>query len=276
MSFKITTLCENTVPISAGLIGEHGISFTIEHDGAAVLFDTGQGMGLLDNAVRLGKDLSAVDVVILSHGHYDHTGGLPAVFAKSPGVKLVAHPDIFQEKMGVLPGKEPKAIGLPLKRTTIEKNADLILTTGPWSLSDRIMTTGEVPMKAQFEKIDAGLFVRSNGELMPDEMRDDLSLILKTEAGVVVVLGCCHRGVVNTMTRAKELTGEDRVHALIGGMHLERASPEQLEATMSALDQGGVEIIAVSHCTGLEAAAKMRAALGPRVTFNRVGSVFEF
>ena len=276
MSFKISTLCENTVPISAGLIGEHGISFYIEHDGGAALFDTGQGMGLLGNAEKLGKDLSAVDVVILSHGHYDHTGGLPAVFAKSPGVKLVAHPDIFQEKMGVLPGKEPKAIGIPLKKATIEKNADLVLTAEPWSLSDRIMTTGEVPMKTQFEKIDKGLLVRSGEELVKDEVRDDLSLILKTGAGVVVILGCCHRGVVNTMARVKELTGEDRVHALIGGMHLERALPEQLDATIGVLERSGVEIIAVSHCTGLEAAAKMRAALGSRVTFNRVGSVFEF
>lgn len=276
MMFTITTLCENTVPISQGLVGEHGLSFLIESEDGSFLFDTGQGIGLESNAKKLGKDLSCVSRIILSHGHYDHTGGLESMLETGKGLRIVAHPDIFQEKVGVLPGREPVKIGITLERGTLEERAELVLTQEPHRIEDTVLTTGEVPMKTPFESIDPGLLVQKGGELVRDELLDDLSLILRTASGLVVVVGCSHRGIVNIIEHARRITKEDNIRAVLGGMHLERASEEQLAHTISYFESLGSEKIVMSHCSGLEASSKVKNALGDRVVFNRVGATFEF
>lgn len=276
MHFKITTLCENTVPISIGLVGEHGLSFLIEGPDHVILFDTGQGLGLARNAVKLGKDLGHVDHVVLSHGHYDHTGGLEAVFEASPGVTLVAHPDVFDEKMGVLPGAAPLPIGLPLTRGIVARRTNMVLTREPHRIGQGARTTGEVPMTTSWESVDQGLYVRTPEGLKKDEVLDDLALVLDSETGPVVVVGCSHRGIINILRAVRKLTGSDRIRAVLGGMHLQRASDRQLEETIRAFGTYGIEKLVMSHCTGLEASARIREAIGDKVLFNRVGAVFEF
>lgn len=276
MKCTITTLCENTVPISQGLIGEHGLAFFIEYDNRAILFDTGQGISLSTNAEKLRKDLSSVSSIVLSHGHYDHVGGLKDVLERKPGINVIAHPFIFQEKVGVLPGEDPINIGMPFKRDFLNERANIILTEEPYVVTMHMMTTGIIPMRTAYENIDDELFTRVGKDLVRDEILDDLSLILRTNKGVVVVVGCSHRGIVNIIMHVQKLTGERNIHAVLGGMHLERASQEQLEKTIEFFQAFNIEKIVLSHCTGQEASAKIYRALGDRVLFNEVGAVYEF
>jgi 7,8-dihydropterin-6-yl-methyl-4-(beta-D-ribofuranosyl)aminobenzene 5'-phosphate synthase len=275
MTCRITTLCENTVPVSRGLVGEHGLSMLIECDEGTVLFDTGQGMGLTENARRLGKDLSRVSSIVLSHGHYDHTGGLLAALEAAGRAKVIAHPDAFLRKVGVLPDGEPLDIGIPFAASDVEGLADLCLTRDPFRVSKGILTTGTIPAVTAFEHVDEGLFVEKAGELVRDDVADDLALILESPRGSIVIAGCSHRGVVNALLHARQLTGDERIAAVIGGMHLARASAAQLEGTIRAFAEMKVGKIVMSHCSGLEASSAVRAALGEKVAFNRVGSSFE-
>ncbi len=276
MKCMITTLCENTVPISQELVGEHGLAFFIEYDNEAILFDTGQGIGLSANAEKLGIDLSSISNIVLSHGHYDHTGGLKDALEQKPGINVIAHPLIFQEKVGILPGKDPITIGMPFKRDFLSERANIILTEEPYAITLHMMTTGIIPMKTAYEKVDDELFARVGKGLVRDEILDDLSLILRTNKGVVIVVGCSHRGIVNIIKHVQKLTGEKNIHAVLGGMHLERASAIQLERTIEFFKAFDIEKIVLSHCTGKETSAKIYRALGDRVMFNEVGAVYEF
>ena len=274
---KITTLVENTVMTSQGHIGEHGLSFLVEHDSGKLLFDTGQGMALLNNAEKLGFCVQDFKKVVLSHGHYDHAGGLKRLVECGVSFELIAHPDAFDEKLALFPGKGFIPIGIPGgKEFFIENNVPLHLEVGPVEIAPGITTTGEIPMKTDFEKIEPMLFVRKNGKEIPDPLADDQALILETEKGVVVLLGCAHRGVVNTLNHIAEITGVKTVHAVIGGLHLERAHESQIQKTIEALCEFDPKVIGVTHCTGIRAIVPLINAFGNKVVQSSVGTALNF
>ncbi len=279
MKLDITTLSENTAGINvntAGLVnflGEWGLSILVETDEANVLLDTGQSTSASYNADILGIDLSRVDRIVLSHGHFDHTGGLRQVLRKMrKRVEIIAHPDIWQPKYSHRAGKE-RYIGIPFQRQELESlGASFKLTTKPTKITDNIMTTGEIPMVTEYEQIDPDLVVKEDGGFKPDKLRDDQALIVKSDSGLVVILGCAHRGIINTLYHARKLTGVEQVHTVMGGCHLFRAPQKQLQATISALKELGVQRIGVSHCTGLAAAAVMAQEFGDQFFFNNAGT----
>jgi 7,8-dihydropterin-6-yl-methyl-4-(beta-D-ribofuranosyl)aminobenzene 5'-phosphate synthase len=269
---KITTLVENTVMVSQGHIGEHGLSFLVEHDSGKLLFDTGQGMALLNNAAKLGYSARDFKKVVLSHGHYDHAGGLKPLVESGVSIELTAHPDAFDEKLALFPGKGFIPIGIPGgKEFFIENNVPLRLEAGPVEIAPGIMTTGEIPMKTDFEKIEPMLFVRKGGKEIPDPLADDQALILDTQKGIVVLLGCAHRGVVNTLHHVAGITGAKTVHAVIGGLHLERAPESQIQMTIEALREFDPKMIGVTHCTGIRAVVPIINAFGNKVVQSSVG-----
>jgi len=272
MKVKITMLVENTVGTSQGLIGEHGLSFLVEHDDGKLLFDTGQGMALLNNAVKMGSSPQEFTRVVLSHGHYDHAGGVKTLVESGARFDLIAHPDAFAEKVAMYPGKGFIPIGNPAGTEYLRENGISVkLVSDPLELAPGIMTTGEIPMKTDFEKIEPMLFVRVNGKEMPDPLADDQALIIDTNKGVVVLLGCAHRGVVNTLMRVQELTGKNTVYAVIGGFHLERAPEDQIKKTADALGEFGVRQICPSHCTGIRAVKHILDVFGNKFTAANVG-----
>jgi 7,8-dihydropterin-6-yl-methyl-4-(beta-D-ribofuranosyl)aminobenzene 5'-phosphate synthase len=135
-----------------------------------------------------------------------------------------------------------------------------------------VVTSGEVPMRTEYETIDPALMVLENGEYKPDPLADDQSIFIKTDKGLVAVLGCAHRGVVNHLLRGQELTGIDKVYAVIGGTHLGPASRDRIDKTIRELRRMEVQKVAASHCTGLKAACALDHEFGDSFVFNNAGT----
>ena len=274
MQIKLTTLSENTAS-RVGVLAEWGLSILAEVDNYRVLLDTGLGVSAACNAATLGIDLSEIDKIVLSHGHRDHTGGLRDILnAIRKEVEIIAHPDIWTSKYSRTFGKQEQYAGIPFTREALEDlGASFTLTKEPTWITDNIVTTGEISMHTEYERIDRDLYVKEAGELRPDPLRDDLALIIKAEAGLIVVLGCGHRGIINTLHHAQRLTGVERIHMVIGGTHLIGASREQIDLTVAEVKRLGVQKLGVSHCTGLPAGAILFQEFGDSFFFNNAGRV---
>lgn len=282
MRVRLTTLCENTAA-ALGYTGEWGLGILVEAGGEAVLLDTGLGDSLTRNAMAGNVDLSKVDKVVISHGHADHTGGLRSLLQRlRKRVQIHAHPAIWGKKYTcmTLPGsgeRKCRYIGMPFCREELEGlGAVFNMSREPVWLNEFMVTTGEVPLVTSFEKVDDNMFLRAEDGFVPDTLPDDQALVVKTAGGLVVLLGCAHRGMVNTLLHAQRITGVEKIYAVVGGTHLFRARPEQIEQSIAALRQLGVEKIGVSHCTGLAPAALLAREFGDKFFFNNAGTVVEF
>jgi 7,8-dihydropterin-6-yl-methyl-4-(beta-D-ribofuranosyl)aminobenzene 5'-phosphate synthase len=276
MGIRITTLSENTASIG-DFLAEWGLSMLIETDKTNVLLDTGKGCSSVYNADTLGIDLRAIDKIFLSHGHFDHTGGLHEILRRMrKKVEVIAHPDIWQLKYSRRENEVGRYIGIPFQRSELEGlGAMFVLNENPVKIDDSIMTTGEVPMTTSFEEIDAMLFLKKDSVLQPDQVMDDQALIVRTKAGLVVILGCAHRGMINTLYHARQLTGENKIYAVMGGSHLMDASEERLWQTIAALRDLGIQKLGLCHCTDLRAISLLAQEFGDALFFNKAGTVIE-
>ena len=272
MELHITTLSENTAG-DINLLAEWGLSILVEADGLTILLDTGQSTSASYNADVLGIDLSKIDKIVLSHGHLDHTGGLRQILGKMrKGVEIIAHPDIWAAKYR-RQGQADRYIGIPFQRQELESlGAIFNLTKKSIKITDNIMTTGEIPLVTDFEEIDPELWVKEDTGWQLDKLLDDQALIINTKPGLVVILGCAHRGIINTLYHAQQLTGVKVIHTVLGGSHLSRASEQRIWLTMAALKELGVQRLGMSHCTGLPAAILMAQQFGDNFLFNNTGT----
>ncbi len=270
MSIKITTLSENSA--NPGTLAEWGLSILIEVDGVRVLLDTSQSISVTHNAKLMNIDLSEIDKLVISHGHYDHTGGFKDVLAQTGAIDVVAHPDMWTEKYAIY-GDYQKYIGVPFTREELESlGASFQLTKDPVWITDNIVTTGEIPMTNDYEQIDAGMFIKLGDSFEPDQLLDDLAIGIRTEAGLVIVLGCAHRGMINTIQHLQNITGEQRVYGVLGGTHLVMANPERLTRTTADLRQIGVQKLGVSHCTGFNASCWLANEFPDEFFMNNSGT----
>ena len=271
MAIKITTLSENTA--TARSIGEWGLSMLIEADGKKILFDTGAGTAAMLNVTNMDINLSEVDCIVLSHGHFDHTGGLYDVLRRTGPKQIIAHPDIWANKYGSIDDTPKRFIGIAYRREAFEAmGATFQLSSKPQKISEHTTTTGEIPMMTEYELVETYLCVKEGDELKQDPLADDLSLIIDTDFGLVVILGCAHRGIVNTLMQARKVTGKDDIYAAIGGTHLIHASEKRLDKTAEALLEMGVQYLGVSHCTGFKASAYLANIFGDRFFQNNAGT----
>lgn len=260
-----------------GLAAEHGFSLWLEVSGRRVLFDTGQGAALVPNAAALGCDLSQVDVLLLSHGHYDHTGAVADVVRLAPSSRIFCHSNVFVPRYSIRPDEAPRAISMALpsgEALFSVPDGRVQWVTRPRLIADGIGISGPVPRRHSLEDTGGPFFLDPDG-CTPDSISDDLSLWIETPRGLVVFTGCCHSGLVNTVEHIREASGVEKIHGIIGGLHLVNASRERIEFTCSALREWNPAFVVPCHCTGEEANSYLRAALGDRVTAGYAGLTFD-
>jgi len=278
MKVKITVLCENLVGLLAGL-GEHGFSAFIETDQGNYLFDTGNGHTVVSNSLALNKDLKNIKKIFLSHGHCDHTGGLPEVLKMSGKVNVHSHPQVFLDRIAVLKENEKETkrfVGIPYKKKYLESlGANFVFNNDFIEAGKGLFLTGEVPRKTTFEKPDPRLFAEVDGKTTQDIFLDDQSLIIDTDKGLILILGCAHAGMINIINHVVRKIGKEKFHAIMGGTHLDFLTPEQLEESIETLRKMDIEKIGVSHCTGMRAAFRLQQEFGERFFYGCVGSVLE-
>jgi 7,8-dihydropterin-6-yl-methyl-4-(beta-D-ribofuranosyl)aminobenzene 5'-phosphate synthase len=273
---EVVVLAENTVR-GAGLLGEHGLAYWINADGRKLLFDTGQGKVLPENARQLGLHLGGIEAVALSHGHYDHTGGLNVVLERARRAKVYLHPAALQKKYSRQDKPPHRSIGIPPadERAVRHRARNVTWTTQPSEVVPGVWVTGEIPRMTDFEDV-GGPFYLDRACTQPDPLADDQALYVESAEGIVVLLGCGHAGTVNTLEYVSRIAGRKRIHAVLGGMHLLRASRRRIEATGDALARFKVRVIAPGHCTGGAAVAHLWNRFPSRVTECVTGSRFSF
>jgi 7,8-dihydropterin-6-yl-methyl-4-(beta-D-ribofuranosyl)aminobenzene 5'-phosphate synthase len=257
----VTILVDNFA--DRDLIPEHGFSLWIEAGGEHILFDTGQSNEALQkNAKTLGIDLSITDRLILSHGHYDHTGGIPAVAESAPQLKIHFHPALFSARYSVREGIA-RPIGMTAASiSSLQRMAEKYKfpSREPVQLSDRVFTSGEIRRTCDFERIEEPFYLDGQGTVA-DPVADDQAVYIKTTRGLLVLTGCCHAGVINTLRHIQKISGEKKIHSLIGGLHLRNCGSRRLEQTIDELRQLEITQIIACHCTGENGVEQLSGSL---------------
>lgn len=273
---RITVVVENTAQ-GAGMLAEHGLAYWIEWDGQRMLFDTGQGSVLVGNAYRLGIPLHNADSIVLSHGHYDHTGGLAEVLHNGRAVSLYVHPAAFDAKYARNRDGTAREIGVPVAvQEALHRHAPhVIKTESPTKVSRGLTVTGQVPRSTDFEDTGGPFFLDAACS-KPDPLIDDQSLFFETHEGIVVLLGCEHSGVINTLRYIGQLSGNKPIRAVIGGMHLVNASPARIARTIEEFRHLEVRLLAPCHCTGMAATVALWSAFPGECSMCHVGTTFDF
>lgn len=268
---RLTVLVENR-SARPDLGAEHGFAVLVESRGQAVLFDTGASDLVVRNSRALGIDLSRVRSVALSHGHNDHTGGLSVVLdAVHPQASVHVHPAALERKYAVRPGKPPREIGM----SHVPDRGRLRASTVAQELLPGVLWMGQVPRTTEYEDSGGPFFLDPEGG-MPDPLLDDTSLLISARSGPILLSGCAHSGIVNTLRHAAGLAGGKRFAAVLGGMHLGSASPERIGRTLADLGEFEMGMVGPAHCTGRAAQDAFREAYGRRCRDCPAGTVLEF
>ena len=240
---------------------EHGLSLLIEHEEAKVLLDFGQTNTFMLNAMNLGIDLDSVDVAVLSHGHYDHADGLAYIKNK----KIFAHPDCFLKRYSKVNGKYD---GMAISKDELRKNNELILCKESCEIQSGTYFLTGIPRHYEFEAKD---FPTVLEDRTVDELFDDSGIVVKTANGVVVITGCAHSGICNTVEYAKSVCNNDTIYAVIGGFHL-RQVDENLDKVITYFKGLGVQHLLTGHCTCDAACEIMAHQMPQEVNFQVLGA----
>jgi 7,8-dihydropterin-6-yl-methyl-4-(beta-D-ribofuranosyl)aminobenzene 5'-phosphate synthase len=269
---KITIISDNYVD-TACLVAEHGFSCLIEAESSKILFDTGQGEALLNNMRRLNIPRD-IGMIVFSHGHYDHTGGLSrypdelAEYSKD----IYASRYIFDEHLKKTKGGQYAYIGFEAERTEVEQKYKLHLNGSMTEISKNIFLSGPITRYEEFSA-DTLLYSKVGGEYGKDMFRDEQYLVVKVPEGIHIITGCTHCGAANLLMDAKDKFPETRILSLTGGLHMFRSKEQQVEHVIQFLEKEDVQSINTGHCTGLDAAIQMKQRLGERVSITKAGMV---
>jgi 7,8-dihydropterin-6-yl-methyl-4-(beta-D-ribofuranosyl)aminobenzene 5'-phosphate synthase len=279
MKTIVTILCDNYVGKS-GLIGEHGFCAMIEKGNEKYLWDTSPGMSLPHNLEVLGKNLKGLKGIVLSHGHYDHTGGLKWAVQESGGVKIVAHSAVFSQHMALNrkdPSEAPHYVGCPYSQQELEElGAAFHFVKHTKEIYSEIRFLTDIDRITAQLPTDHHLIIPKGNKFVPDPIEDDASLLLETVDSPVLLLGCAHAGVLNILDHVKHKMGIHKLGAVLGGTHLMFSSTDSIQAFIDRLEEFSVDLIGVSHCTGFKTASELAHHFGNRFVIGSAGSVFTF
>jgi len=272
---RIVIISDNCVA-RPGLLAEHGFAAWVEADGSRLLFDTGQGMALVPNADALRLPLETLGAVVLSHGHYDHTGGLAAVLARNADARLYLHPAAAGAKFARSQAPPHRAIGMPAEaRAALGRAAGRVIRNmAAVEIAAGVVATGEIPRRRP-AAAEGGRFFLDPECCTPDLFADEQALLVRTPAGLVVVTGCAHAGLPATLEWCRALGGGLPVYAVLGGFHLAAATEAELESAAAALEDSDVKVIGACHCTGARGRDFLRSRFPRLVLDTGCGTVWE-
>ena len=273
---RITLLVDHQA-LRPDLETEHGLSFLLEADDDVLLFDAGASGAAFRNAERLGLPWRRISRIVLSHGHADHTGGLEPFLRALPEAKVYLHPRAMTPKYSLHPGRPPRPLSMPQEIHSLlqARMGQLHWATAPMCLGKGIGLTGPILRRHPEEAISGPFFLDPEGR-ETDPLEDDQALWITTDHGLVVLLGCAHAGVANTLDHIRTLAGEKSILAVIGGLHLSAAAESRVQSTLGALREAGVQLVAPVHCTGNVGASAIRNAYGESGNPMSAGESLEF
>lgn len=260
-----------------GFVAEHGFSLWVETGERTILFDTGNEEALSANLKTWGLDLRQLSDLVLSHGHYDHTGGVGTVLETQSNIEVYLHqaamqPRYVRENGGARPVRMPHD---SMQALWGLEDDSIHWLTRPLNITGRAGLSGPIPRHTSYEDSGGAFYFDPGGE-WPDPIEDDNALWLNTRAGLVICVGCSHAGIINTIEAVRTVSGESSVHAVVGGLHLLHASPERLEKTAQRLEDLEIERIVACHCTGDEAYTYLQGRLSCELTRGYAGMFLSF
>ena len=277
MELRITTLIENNPDDEGQLLYEHGFSLFIEVEGKKILFDTGQSGDFIENAKSTNKNLNDLDFCVISHGHYDHSGGLKklvSVIDKFP--QLIVGEEFFKPKYKKIDVSNYQFNGNSFDECFILMNQislrkvkeDMIY------LTKKIIVFHSFFSHTEYEKKNKRFFVKENTDFIQDNFDDEISLGIVTKKGLVVIVGCSHVGIVNILKTISEKVNMP-IYAVIGGTHLIEADEVRIKKTIDAFKEMKIQLVAVSHCTGEEGISFISQQMKEQFLYNNTGKVIE-
>lgn len=279
---KLTVLVENSVAFPflpgnlQGLLGEHGLAVLIDNGDEQILYDTGRGRTLLDNIGQSGHKAENIAKVVISHGHRDHTGALLELVQQRGKTEVYCHPGIFAEKFGKSDQKMNN-IGIPFSRKELEEaGAVFIFSKELQAVGTGVVISGPIPRIHEWEQNAGDFFIKDGETFIRDDFEDDQAVFISRDSGLVIITGCGHAGIINTIEHAMSCFGPQKILAVVGGLHLSGAPEERLALTVSHLKRFEIEKFVVGHCTGFEAMCCLRREFGDRVEPLNVGKHLEF
>lgn len=274
MNFRLTVVVDNEA--ADGLVSEHGFALHIETPEGNMLLDTGQKEAFIPNMERLAIDPGKIFALVLSHGHYDHTGGVAELLKLNSNIEIYLQSAVFQPRYS-LDGETPVQVKMPFAgMDAIMQHRDDCIhwLNRPVAISGAIGITGPISRCNDFEDTGGPFFLDPDGHVV-DSIKDDMALWLHGPDGLIVCVGCCHSGLVNTLHHITARTGENRIAMVIGGLHLLQASPERLSKTVQGLNAFDIRRIVACHCSGKEAVHYLQNHLRAEVSTGYAGLVVE-
>jgi 7,8-dihydropterin-6-yl-methyl-4-(beta-D-ribofuranosyl)aminobenzene 5'-phosphate synthase len=259
---KLTVLMDNTTILDTPYLSESGLSFLIETDDAKIVFDTGYSPIFLSNAKKMGIDITDITGVVISHGHNDHTNGLPALgkllYHKGQRVPVILHPACMEKKWWANKDGSLEAIGMPIDQDALKLYYNVMPTTEVTKIGESLYYLGTIPRYNPSANEPIGLVANTEGLMEPDLVIDDSAIVYNGEEGLVIINGCAHSGLVNILEYAQNIFPGRPLLAVIGGFHMLSKNQAWMEATTSKISAFNPKYIYPCHCTDEASRAYLR------------------